>query len=87
MNKEQIDKFYDMVCLYEYVGELTRADDHNIEVIQQLYGNDEFSSINVLFNEEGYELADEVFVALFGVTVLRLNELADEFGFARVGEA
>lgn len=84
MNKKQIDIFYDMACLYEYVGELKIGEQDIIEDIQKLYGCDEFNAIDVLYNEECYDNADDAFDALFGIDIERLNELADECGYQHV---
>lgn len=87
MNKKQIDIFYDMACLYEYVGELKIGEQDVIENIQRLYGCDQFIAIDVLYSEEYYNNANDAFDAFFGIDIKRLNELADECGYARVGEA
>lgn len=87
MNEKEVKLFYDMTCLYEFVGELDFGDDEAIEQIQELFGNDEFNAINILYNKEGYETANEAFTECFGMGVETLNRLADECGYSKVGEA
>ena len=75
-----------MACLFDEVGELTLDDRNDIEQIMRLADDEEWSAIDSLFNGGENELADAAFLLHFGTGIYELDQLADEFGYARVGE-
>jgi len=87
MELRELKKFYDMVLLYDQVGDGYIHEQEDIDRIIKLGDNRHFEAINDVYNED-YEAstADELMLEHFGHDTESLNKLADEYGYTRVNE-
>ncbi len=81
----EIKRFADAAALFEQVGETSADDDETIAVITTLAEHGEWSAIDVLYINGGKNVVAEFMLeSTFNITIDKLNELADEFGYERV---
>ncbi|NOR58055.1 MAG: hypothetical protein GQ474_05980 [Sulfurimonas sp.] len=87
MQEREIALFCNMVALYDQVGEVKVWETEKIEVIETLSNNAEWTAINALFStDDEHDNAEGMFCEHFGLSLEKLNELADEFGYQRMGK-
>ena len=93
METKEALKFIKMVLTYDQVGEVTLSEQNAINYIHKIdyktNSDDEKSNqVSVYFSEELEvsidHTAESLFLNIFGMTLSRLNELADVFEYQRV---
>ena len=87
----ELEKFINMVMLYEQVGNLTTEDNIEINMIEKIIDKPisvKISIINTRYSEiieeENIQTAEDLFFEVFGMSLPQLNELADTYEFQRV---
>ena len=86
MRTKELKIFYDICCLYDQVRDLTNEDQELINSVIKLGDRQEWKAIDVLYNEDDFcEDAEELSIEYFCKSIYDMNQLADKFGFQRIG--
>ncbi len=81
----ELQRFATALTLYDQVGEnVTAEESADIEKIDILASNGEWSALELLYAEGNEKTAKEMVLSFSGISIESLNELADEFGYMRV---